>query len=184
MAVVVDTPPLSVRHPWQRVTMLATLMFLMAMPWLTSTGCQGDKPPTTSTGFELFAETINSDPVFWLAPLGLFVAALTGIAVVRVRSAKRRLALVLVQFVVVVAGAFFTLVATELPRAGDTVTHEFAGVAGGVVLVALVVEALVRVVLAVRELWVGRRTKLREERFADVSPDISFGPVITKPKCF
>ncbi len=155
---VVDAPPLSVRHPWQRVSMLATLMVLLALPWLTATGCEGDKPPVTFTGFELFADSVNDDPLFALAPIALFVATLVGILAVRVKGPGRRLLLVLLQLGLVAAGSFFLLLAVELPRASEVVSHHFAGIAGAVALVALVVEALARTVFGVHELWRVRRS--------------------------
>jgi hypothetical protein len=167
-----------------RVSLLGTLTFLLAMPWLTSTGCSGDQPPSTSTGFELLQETLRTDPVFWLAPLGLFVAALVGIAALRVRRPGRRFLVVLLQLPVVVASAFFTLLAVELPRVADTITHEFAGVAGAVVVVALVLEALVRVGLGVRELWVGRKMRLREDRFTAADHPSPLVVDVGTPRCF
>ena len=117
--------PLSVRHPWLRPGLLGTLTTLLALPWLTSTGCSGDAPPSTYSGFELLQSTLAHEPLFALAPLGLFLAALVGVAALHIKTPGRRLLALVGQLLVVVAGAFFTLLAVELPHAGDHVSHEF-----------------------------------------------------------
>ena len=117
--------PLSVRHPWLRPGLLGTLTTLLALPWLTSTGCSGDAPPSTYSGFELLQSTLAHEPLFALAPLGLFLAALVGVAALHIKTPGRRLLALVGQLLVVVAGAFFTLLAVELPHAGDHVSVSY-----------------------------------------------------------
>lgn len=152
--------PLSVRHPWHRISLLGTLVVVLALPWLTSTGCGGDQAPTTYTGYELFIETLTKSPVISLAPLALVIAAFIGVAASLVPPrAGRRLLLTTGMFVVVTSGSFFTFFAVEGPRVSEAVDHHFGAFAGTGALLALVLDAFVRLILGTREWWLVRRAR-------------------------
>jgi hypothetical protein len=149
--------PLSVRHPWHRASLLGVFVALLVLPWTTSTGCGGDQPPLTHSGLELLGETATAEPLFMLAPFALVAAALLGIFAQHIKRAGRRAWLSFAMFALVTVGAFYTWVMTILPHATDHTEHHFASHAGTIALAALIVDALVRLVLGVREWWVSRR---------------------------
>jgi cytochrome bd-type quinol oxidase subunit 2 len=153
--------PLSVRHPWYRVTLLGLFVALLALPWTTSYGCSGDEPGVTETGIELFASSAADEPLMMLAPLALIVAALLGALAQRVQRAGRRAWLSLAMLALVTVGSFYSWAMTVLPNASEKVDHHFASWAGTIALVALILDALVRQVLGVREWWLTRRDRRR-----------------------
>jgi hypothetical protein len=156
--------------------MLGTLVALLALPWLTSTGCSGDKPPVTWSGYELMAISFGDEPLFLLAPLALLLSTLLLIVGPRIVSAGRRAWLSALMFALTAAGSFFLLVAVEVPRAGDVVEHHFASFAGSGALIALVLEALVRLVLGVREWWLARRARRAASSSSAPSPSTPAPP--------
>lgn len=155
-----EKTPLSVRYAWHRVSMLGTLVVLLALPWMTSTGCSGDQSPVTETGFELFSSSVSETPGFLLAPLALVLAALLGIVAQRIVRAGRRAWLSFAMLLLVTGGALFVFVGVEAPRVAEHVEHHFASYAGAGALIALILDALVRLVLGVREWWIDRRTSV------------------------
>lgn len=156
---------MSVRHAWHRISLLGTLIVVLALPWLTSTGCGGDQAPTTFTGYELFVESLTKDALFGLAPIGLLLAALVGVAAsVAPPRAGRRLLVTIAMFVVVTGASFFLFVAIEGPRVSDAVEHHFAAFAGTGALLALVLDASVRMGLGTREWWLVRRARRARAR--------------------
>lgn len=159
-AVVEEEVPLSVRHPWHRASLLGVFVTLLVLPFSTSRGCSGDQPPVTETGFELLVASVTDEPVLVLAPIALVLAALLGVFAQHVRRAGRRAWLSLAMFVLVGAGAFYTWAMTILPHAAEHTEHHFGWYAGTVALVALIIDALVRLALGVRESWLSRRARL------------------------
>lgn len=157
--------PLSVRHPWHRASLIGAFVALLALPWSTSSGCSGDQPPVTETGIELFALSMVNDPLLILGPCALLVAALLGVGAQRVTRAGRRAWLSFAMFVLVVVGAFYAYAMTVKPHIAEHVELHFAANAGYVALLALIVDALVRLVLGGREWWTSRPA-----RRADAQP--------------
>jgi hypothetical protein len=154
-----ETVPLSVRHPWHRASLLGVFVALLALPWSTSSGCSGDQTPVTETGMQLLSSSVIDEPLFILAPFALVAAALLGVFAQHVKRAGRRAWLSFGMFALVVAGAFYTWVMTVLPHVAEHVELHFASHAGTIALAALILDALVRLVLGVREWWLARRGK-------------------------
>jgi hypothetical protein len=155
--------PLSVRHPWHRASLLGVFVALLALPWSTSSGCSGDQTPVTETGIELFAHSVTEEPLFLLAPLALIIAALLGVFAQHVKRAGRRAWLSFGMFALVATGAFYTWVMTVIPHVAEHVEFHFASHAGTIALVALILDAVVRLVLGVREWWMARKSIVYSE---------------------
>ena len=124
---------------------------------MTSSGCSGDQTPVTETGFQLFQLSISTEPLMLLAPLALVLAALLGVFAQHVQRAGRRAWLTLAMFALVTGGAFYTWVTMMMQHVAEHVEHHFAAHAGTIALVALILDASVRLVLGVREWWISRR---------------------------
>ncbi len=156
----VENVPLSVRHPWHRASLLGVFVALLVLPWSTSTGCSGDQTPVTESGFELLSSSVTGEPLLFLAPFALVLAALLGVFAQHVKRAGRRAWLSFAMFALIVGGAVYTWLMTVMPHVAEKVEMHFASHAGTVALAALILDALVRLVLGVREWWVSRRERV------------------------
>lgn len=103
--------------------------------------------------------TATKEPLIWLAPLALIAATLIGVVAPRVTRSGRRAWLSLAILVIVAGGAFFTWFSMMAPHASEHVEHHFAATAGTIALAAMILDALVRFILGVREWWVARRAR-------------------------
>ncbi|HEY4222753.1 MAG TPA: hypothetical protein VGO62_15460 [Myxococcota bacterium] len=140
---------------WHRLSMLATLAVLTVFPWTTTTGCEGKSAPTHWTGVDLLSHALRDSPVGVLAPLGLFLVAALAFLAAR-WHAKRRLVVQIAAVVIAAPSVFFTFVLFALPTAGDVEEHHAPFALGVALLLAFFLDAVVRLVLGVREWWLAR----------------------------
>ena len=141
--------------------MLGSLAILLALPWVTTTGCDGDSAPVVHYGYALLTESLQSHAVFWIGPGGLVACALLGYVARAVFRSGRRALAQLAALACAVGGATYTFIALFAPTAGEHEEHHAAAFAGTGVLVLLIVDALVRLAAGVREHLRARRLRRR-----------------------
>lgn len=145
--------------PWLRLSYLGAIALMLVFPWLTTTGCDGDKQPVTYSGLELVTRSFTSEhnAVLALGPAVLLVVALVAFA--RIARPGLRLAVDVVALVLSLGGLYATLLAIELPTVAEHTVHHPAAALSISLMLAFLVDGGARVFLSARELWRARRTR-------------------------
>jgi hypothetical protein len=154
--------PVSTKLPWLRLSLLGAFALCLVFPWLTSTGCEGDKPPSTYSGVELLSRTFADphDLYFAIGPALLVASAFAALLTVKIAGPRVRLAIDVAALAMSLVGVYGTFLAVELPVAGEKTVHHVASAFAVSMLLAFIADAGTRTVLAAREAWRARRTRV------------------------